>query len=69
MATIKRVAVTLTVDEANLLIGLLHDFSATEWGQAKRTKSAAIRDYCETRGRQASHLEAVIVERMYQETR
>lgn len=57
--------VRLTIDEANLLCAILRDFSSAQWAHARRTKSAAIRESCETRGRQASDLDAIVVRRLY----
>jgi hypothetical protein len=66
MATITaKQPVTITVAESEVLCRLLSDFAASEWNHARTTKSAAIRQHCETRGRQAADLEAAIVRRLY----
>jgi hypothetical protein len=65
MATRTDNSVTLTHDEADLLTRLLSDMASTDFAQAKRTKSAAVRSFCQARGEQAMALEAEIVKRMW----
>lgn len=63
--TITKRPVTLTVEETEWLLSLLRDSSRSDWDHARRTKSAAIREFCETRGRMASDLAETCVRRLY----
>lgn len=65
MATITRVNVTLTNDEADLIARLLSQMSHNDFEHANRTKSAAVRAFARARGEQAAKLEAELVRRMY----
>ena len=64
--TIARASVTLTHDEANALCGILTDYARQRWADARRTKSASVREYCEQTATNARDLEASIVRRMFQ---
>lgn len=68
MATITRVPVTLTHEEADELCRILNAHASTNWAHARRTTSAAIRTYAETTANRARDLEAAIVRRMFQTT-
>ena len=65
MTTIKKATVTLSVEEAETILSILRDYSAERWNHARRTKSASIREWCETQGRKASDLESQLVTRLY----
>ena len=60
--------VTLTVEEAQMLTGILTDHARASWDHARRTKSVAIRAHCETTAAIARDLEATIVRRLYGHT-
>lgn len=67
MAVIKKSPVTLSVAEVELLLPLLRACSSINWTTARRTKSAAVRAYAEIQGNQARDMDALLVERMYQQ--
>lgn len=58
--------VTLTHEEASFLCGVLSDFARERWNTARRTKSAAVREYCERTAGKARDFGADLVRRMYQ---
>jgi hypothetical protein len=68
MATIRKVPVTLTPEEADTVSNLLGDLARIDFDHAKKSKSAAIRQFCLTRAEKASKLETDIVRRMHQTT-
>ena len=66
MATITRVPVTLTTDQADLVVLILGRFASERFAFSKRTKSASLRDYTYTEGRKAMDLADVIVRSSYE---
>jgi hypothetical protein len=67
MATITRVPVTLTNDESDFICKALADLARRDFEQARKTKSAAVRDYCEREGIKARDLNDSLVKRMYRQ--
>jgi len=63
MNTIRKVPVTLTHEEADVLVEILRDHAAALWGQARRTRHADVREDCTARGNAAAHLADQIVRR------
>ncbi len=68
MSVITKSEVILSHQEGHDTAAFLRSLSSTLWAQARRTKSAAVRAYCETEARKASDLEASIVRRLYSTT-
>lgn len=68
MSTIRRVNVTITPVEQDAIMKALDSHAKQNWATARRTKSAAIRDYAEGLANESRRLEAEIVRRMYQHT-
>jgi hypothetical protein len=65
VSIITRRPVTLTIEETETLLSILKDFSAANWAHSRRTKSAAVRGYCEQRARASADLDAEIIRRLY----
>ena len=57
--------VTLTVDETNFVLEVMRDLMRSDYDRANKTKSAAIRDYCERRAARLNTLADDMTRRLY----
>ena len=63
--TITKQPVTLSVEEVELLCGIVSAYASGSWNHARKTTSQAIRAHCEQEGKTARDLEAMLVRRLY----
>jgi hypothetical protein len=62
---IVRQSVTLTPEECGQVMDLLRTLASARSADAQRTKSAAVRAYCQTQARTCWDLEAELLRRTY----
>ena len=66
MATITRVPVTLTPDQADFVCLILGESASKEFAFSRRTKSASLREYSTNKARKALDLAGTITRSSYE---